>query len=852
MSRQPPHQADPALPSSSRIYRAGTLSYTKPALFLLFGWLLWGDFCHTLFETIGGPEILRLYLQKDFHVKTQTIFIVFTLIPQLVGLIIVPIIGFKSDRRRGRGGRRLPYIIWTMPFLCIFAALLGFSDDIMQLAKEYVGPGHSISPLVAGLSLIGFLVMGFAFFNDFVNSVFQYLFADVVPREVMGRFSGLFRMVGAGAGFFTNTFFGKYALTHMKWVHIGGAMVYLVGFSLMCLFVKEGEYPPVTDITPRTPVRAQVRLFFRECFTKRIFWLVYISSFFFVLIRTTGMQRVFGYNLSRHQAMSQAHVGRVTALAMSLDGRRVLSGGADGRLSVWDGTQPQLIPQPFWQAVRHAAIKNTGTLLASGPSITCQAMTQDGTLAITGDASGQSSVWHLDSSLSPTRLPSMNSKVTAVAIAQDGHYFARAASDGLTEVWDAHRLQLLNVANEPGAVDALAFSSDGRQMACSSNNQITIYDSDTGQKITILHGTGRSYALSFMPSLAATANASADQSGWFASLWSYVQEMLCNESLYRQPATERSRIVEPDAWLLSGGQEHASDAQYAQLHIWDLKRGTSLADLKGHKQAITAITFKPDLHTVLTASLDGTMRMWDPADIHPEATDQSCRDYSGYSQHLTAFAAPGFGKLMIAGDDAGELHLWDLDAGISQAKQTHMTGFFQFFTFLLAFPCGLLVDRFHAIRVTVFAAFVVAWAPLYYYFFQRDYMSQFMAEIVKVPMYALITTGSLPMMMAIFPRDKFGQFASANAMVRQASTIVLGWLSAVLMDWLTRGSLLTENFRYAELTSLAGMVGYQITLVAIYRHWKRQGCPRDLAESASSILAAGEVPADSAPAEAVH
>ena len=85
-------------------FTIGTLVYSKAGLFMLFGWLLWGDFCFTLFETIGGPSILGLYLQDNFRVSNKTINIMFNIIPMLIGVIVGPILSFKSDRRRGPVG----------------------------------------------------------------------------------------------------------------------------------------------------------------------------------------------------------------------------------------------------------------------------------------------------------------------------------------------------------------------------------------------------------------------------------------------------------------------------------------------------------------------------------------------------------------------------------------------------------------------------------------------------------------------------------------------------------------------------------------------------------------------------
>jgi hypothetical protein len=58
-------------------YTVGTLSHTRAGLFVLFGWLLWGDFCFTLFESIGGPGILNLYLQDNFHVSVVQCTVIF-------------------------------------------------------------------------------------------------------------------------------------------------------------------------------------------------------------------------------------------------------------------------------------------------------------------------------------------------------------------------------------------------------------------------------------------------------------------------------------------------------------------------------------------------------------------------------------------------------------------------------------------------------------------------------------------------------------------------------------------------------------------------------------------------------
>ena len=39
--------------NSRKVYRCGTLTYTKVGLFMMFAWLLWGDFCFTQWSRVS-------------------------------------------------------------------------------------------------------------------------------------------------------------------------------------------------------------------------------------------------------------------------------------------------------------------------------------------------------------------------------------------------------------------------------------------------------------------------------------------------------------------------------------------------------------------------------------------------------------------------------------------------------------------------------------------------------------------------------------------------------------------------------------------------------------------------------
>lgn len=255
--------------------RCGTLQYTKAGLFTLFAWLVWGDFCFTLMENVW-PSILPLMLKHE-GASNFLLSTVVTVIPSVMNFVLNPIISTMSDRHRSRRGRRVPFLLLATPFVTGFLILLGFSKPLgawLHGALAGVFPHATAAAWVLGT--IAVLLVGFRFFELFINTVFWYLFNDVVPVAYMGRFLGIFRVAGSLAGAAFNFLLFQYAESHTSAIFLGVAVLYGTVFFLMALKVKEGEYPPPA---PREGGMAawwaHFRAFFQECFRHRMYRLVF-------------------------------------------------------------------------------------------------------------------------------------------------------------------------------------------------------------------------------------------------------------------------------------------------------------------------------------------------------------------------------------------------------------------------------------------------------------------------------------------------------------------------------------------------------------------------------------------------
>jgi Na+/melibiose symporter-like transporter len=282
-----PNPTSPASASGSAspggTFRAGSLVYGVGGLRKVFAWLLGAEVVFTLIDMLE-PKVLPVLLQA--HGATdQQIGVIIGSVNAVLQLLIMPPIGYYSDRLRTRWGRRIPLIFWVTPFATLFLALTPFAPEITSWLQRFPltdGWLHhgSIAPVVL---CFGVLVVLYRAVQTVTNVAFFGLLRDVVPETHMGRFLALFRLVGAGSTFIITYWLLGHADTHSKPIFVGVAVLNLVGFMTVCRFVREGEYPPVVENVLRREgssrwqrlVRA-TRVFVVESYSHPIYIWMYV------------------------------------------------------------------------------------------------------------------------------------------------------------------------------------------------------------------------------------------------------------------------------------------------------------------------------------------------------------------------------------------------------------------------------------------------------------------------------------------------------------------------------------------------------------------------------------------------
>ena len=279
MSNLPP-QDEPTLDASGRkIWRVGTLTYTFGGLVSLFGLLLWGDFALSMKDRSVGPVFQSLL--HSHGASNLLMGLIISTLGAGISLVLSPIIAYKSDRHRGRWGRRIPYILISTPFISLSMVGLGFSPMIGSTIHDLLGP-NAPSANACILATLSFFWVVYDIATVVGGAVFGGLINDVVPREVLGRFFGFFRAVSLLAGIVFNHYMMNDAKTLYLEIYLGMALLFGFGYGLMCLRLKEGEYPP----PPPPPPHGAYGFFFAakgyliECFTIPYYWLYFGAAVF--------------------------------------------------------------------------------------------------------------------------------------------------------------------------------------------------------------------------------------------------------------------------------------------------------------------------------------------------------------------------------------------------------------------------------------------------------------------------------------------------------------------------------------------------------------------------------------------
>ena len=331
-------------------------------------------------------------------------------------------------------------------------------------------------------------------------------------------------------------------------------------------------------------------------------------------------------------------------VGFTADGAGVFSCGKDGKARLTAG------PNPDGSNAGNTATRLRDFLGHSG-SVNTLAVTPDGKLLLTGGDDRTVRVWEVTSGKQLRSFQGHMQKVTAVSVRGDGRQVASASEDGAIRLWDLstsddHRA--LSEATEP--VWAVAISPDGKKLAAAGGDKtIRIYDPDTGKLETTLTGhTAGITSLAFFPDNNRLLSAGGDR---IVKVWDVANKKVLTELKGHELPILAVSLGGDGKLAVSGaadGSTRGWDAESGkQLWSWPgksavcavaLRRDAKLAavglangtltmlDVSGgtpkevasqsaHVAGVAWAAFGPDGTNLATVGGDGAVQIWTVAEI---------------------------------------------------------------------------------------------------------------------------------------------------------------------------------------------------------------------------------------------
>lgn len=248
------------------------------------------------------------------------------------------------------------------------------------------------------------------------------------------------------------------------------------------------------------------------------------------------------------------HTSHINALAILPDSRRVVSASHDGNLRLWD----------IERGIEIASHQDH-TL-----NFTALCLTLQGNQVLAGAADGSIHLWDWELSRLHAQWSAHTQAVRDIACTPDGRLCVSASNDGSLKAWDLKTLRLVHtMLGHTGAVNAVAISPEGdRAISASSDHTLRIWRLSDGVELVKMEDSWGQFAVA----------------------------------------------ISPDGRSLVSGSERVPI-------LWDLATGsqTILTGYYGpfHQQNVCGVAFTPDGHQVISASNDGTLRIWNVDASYP-------------------------------------------------------------------------------------------------------------------------------------------------------------------------------------------------------------------------------------------
>ncbi|MBA2641848.1 MAG: PD40 domain-containing protein [Actinobacteria bacterium] len=265
----------------------------------------------------------------------------------------------------------------------------------------------------------------------------------------------------------------------------------------------------------------------------------------------------------------------------------------------------------------------------------------DGRLVASGSEDGSVALWRVADGRRLSRLR-LGDRLRALAFSPDGRVLACGTS-GVVTLWDPTRRRRVGRFTTAGLVENIVFSPDGKTMAVSTLEGVVLWDIPQARVRTTLAGAASGVAFSPDGRTLVVTRFEGP---------AVVYDAARGQTLLTLP-------VEADGGPVAvspNGKFLATTVEEQTVVLLSLTQRRIVARLLGHRAAVYDVAFSPDGETLATASFDGTLGLWDMK------RRRRLVALRGHSDFVTSVAFSPDGDTLASGADDRTVILWRISS----------------------------------------------------------------------------------------------------------------------------------------------------------------------------------------------
>lgn len=303
--------------------------------------------------------------------------------------------------------------------------------------------------------------------------------------------------------------------------------------------------------------------------------------------------------MPREMWIFRGHSEDVTSVALSQDGKKIVSGSKDSTIQVWDAME----------------LKKLGCLRGHEKDVTSVVLSRDGKKIISGSKDSTIRIWDAVDLKALGVLRGHEDEVNSVIFGSNEEWIISGGWDGV-KVWDADRLEELDYFATFDLVSSLSSVADGCKVVLGGNsrfrglrdNIIQVWDA----RFESLLGELKGGHLRDVTSVSFSADGKKIVSGGgdTVRVWDAVE-------LKAIGVLRGHKLgVKSVAWSPNGDRIASSGCMDGAVRIWDAHTLNDIGVLEGHKHTVNSIAWSSDGGTIVSGGEDGTVRLWDIRDLY--------------------------------------------------------------------------------------------------------------------------------------------------------------------------------------------------------------------------------------------